>query len=92
MGIVDFSAQAFEGGFGYYVFFLAFISISLALVNMLPILPLDGGHVVVSVVEGVRGRSVSLRVFERVSMVGLAFIAVLFVVAMYNDIGRLTGG
>ena len=92
VGIVDFSAQAFEGGFGYYVFFLAFISISLALVNMLPILPLDGGHVVVSVVEGVRGRSVSLRVFERVSMVGLAFIAVLFVVAMYNDIGRLTGG
>jgi regulator of sigma E protease len=92
VGIVDFSAQAFQGGFGYYVFFLAFISISLALVNILPILPLDGGHVVMSVIERVRGRSISLRVFERVSMVGLALIAVLFVVAMYNDIGRLVGG
>lgn len=92
VGIVDFSAQAFEGGFGYYVFFLAFISISLALVNILPILPLDGGHVLMSVIERIRGRSVSLRVFERVSMVGLALIAVLFVVAMYNDIGRLVTG
>ncbi len=92
VGIVDFSAQAFQGGFWYYLFFLAFISISLALVNILPILPLDGGHVVISVIERIRGRSISLRVFERVSMVGLALVAVLFVVAMYNDIGRLVTG
>lgn len=93
VGIVDFSAQAIEGGFGYYVFFLAFISMNLALVNILPILPLDGGHAVMVLVERVRGQTVSLRVFERISMVGLALVAVLFFVAMYNDIGRIvTGG
>jgi regulator of sigma E protease len=93
VGIVDFSAQVVQGGFSYYLNFLAFISLSLGLMNILPLLPLDGGHVVMSVIERLRGRSVSLKVFERISLVGLALVAVLFVVAMYNDIGRLvTGG
>ncbi len=89
VGIVDLSNQAFQGGFVYYIFFLAIISISLALVNILPILPLDGGHMVMVIIERIRGRSVSLKVFERISMVGLALFGVLFFVAMYNDIVRI---
>jgi regulator of sigma E protease len=92
VGIVQISADAIKGGYASYIWFLALISINLALLNMLPLLPLDGGHVVLSVVERIRGKSISLRVFERISMVGLALFALLFFVAMYNDVGRLFTG
>jgi regulator of sigma E protease len=92
VGIVQISADAFEGGYASYLWFLALISINLALLNMLPLLPLDGGHVVLSIIERIRGRSLSLRVFERISMAGLALFVVLFLVAMYNDVGRIFTG
>jgi regulator of sigma E protease len=92
VGIVQISADAFSGGFASYLWFLALISVNLALLNMLPLLPLDGGHVVLSIVERIRGRNISLRVFERVSMAGLALFGVLFLVAMYNDVGRIFTG
>jgi regulator of sigma E protease len=92
VGIVQISADVVRGGFASYLWFLALISINLALLNMLPLLPLDGGHVVLSIIERIRGRSISLRVFERVSMVGLALFALLFLVAMYNDVGRIFTG
>jgi membrane-associated protease RseP (regulator of RpoE activity) len=56
---------------------------------MLPLLPLDGGHFVLNIAERLRGRSISLRTFERISMFGFALFAVLFFVAMYNDIVRI---
>ena len=62
---------------------------NLAILNMLPLLPLDGGHVLFSIIERIRGKSLSLRAFERISMVGLALFFLLFLVATYNDIGRL---
>jgi regulator of sigma E protease len=92
VGIVQLSADVVQGGYAPYLWFLALISINLALVNMLPLLPLDGGHVVLSIVDRIRGRSTSLRVFERISMVGLALFALLFLVAMYNDVGRIITG
>lgn len=92
VGIVQISADALAGGWASYAWFLALISINLALLNMLPLLPLDGGHVVLNIVERIRGRSVSLRIFERVSMIGLALFAMLFFVAMYNDVGRIFTG
>jgi regulator of sigma E protease len=92
VGIVQISADVVQGGYGQYLLFLALISINLALLNMLPLLPLDGGHFVYSIVERIRGRAVSLKAFERASMAGLALFAVLFVVAMYNDIGRIFTG
>jgi Zn-dependent protease len=92
VGIVQISADAFAGGYASYLWFLALISINLALLNMLPLLPLDGGHVVVSIIERIRGRNISLRVFERVSMAGLALFGLLFLVAMYNDVGRIFPG
>jgi len=92
VGIVQISADALAGGWASYAWFLALISINLALLNMLPLLPLDGGHVLLSIIERIRGRSISLRVFERVSMVGLALFVMLFFVAMYNDVGRIFTG
>jgi regulator of sigma E protease len=92
VGIIQISADAFEGGWASYAWFLALIGINLALINMLPLLPLDGGHVVLSIIERIRGKSISLRVFERISMVGLALFAMLFLVAMYNDVGRIFTG
>ena len=55
-----------------YLWVLGLISLSLALMNLLPLLPLDGGHIAFSVVEGIRGRAVAREVYERVSAVGIA--------------------
>ncbi len=90
VGIIQLSSEAFAGG--YYLMLLALISVNLAILNMLPVLPLDGGHVLFSIIERIRGRSVSLRVFEQVSMVGLVIFVALFILATSNDIGRIFGG
>ena len=90
VGIVTLSSEAVRGG--YFLSLLAFISVQLALLNMLPLLPLDGGHVVFALLEKVTGRPLSLRAFERISMVGLALFLLLALVATSNDIGRLLNG
>jgi regulator of sigma E protease len=71
---------------------LALISLSLALLNLLPLLPLDGGHIAFSLIEGVRRKAVGRAVYERVSMVGIALILFIYVIGLSNDVGRLTGG
>ena len=70
----------------------ALISLSLALLNLLPLLPLDGGHIVFSIIEGVRGRAVGRAVYERVSVVGIALVLLLFFVGLSNDIGHVSTG
>jgi regulator of sigma E protease len=70
---------------------LALISLSLALINLFPFLPLDGGHIFWAVVEKVRGRPVPLWVMERASVVGMVLILILFSIGLTNDIGRLAG-
>jgi regulator of sigma E protease len=92
VGITQVSSQAVEAGFSVYLQVLALISLSLALLNLLPLLPLDGGHIAFSIVEGLRGRSIGREVYERVSFIGLAFVLFLFAIGLSNDIGRLSGG
>jgi regulator of sigma E protease len=88
VGIVETSSDVIdEGGFRLYLRILAFISLSLAILNLLPLLPLDGGHIAFSLVEGIRGRSVGREVYERVSAVGIALVLLLFFVGLSNDIG-----
>jgi len=70
---------------------LGLVSLSLGLINLLPILPLDGGHIFWSLVEKLRGEPVSMRVMERASIVGFALVAMLFFIGLSNDIGRITG-
>ncbi len=87
VGIAQVSSDALDQSFSDFVFVLGLISLSLALLNLLPLLPLDGGHIAFSVIEGIRGRSLGRELYERVSMVGIAFVLVLFVIGLSNDIG-----
>ena len=92
VGIVQQSSKAVQLGWREYFQVLAIISLSLALLNLLPLLPLDGGHMAFSIVEGVRGRAVGRAVYERVSAVGIALLLLLFFVGLSNDIGNIRGG
>ncbi len=91
VGISDVGHQVIERGLERALLLLAFVSLSLGLVNLLPILPLDGGHIFWALVEKLRGRPVSLRVMERATMVGIALVLMLFFLGLSNDIGRITG-
>jgi regulator of sigma E protease len=71
---------------------IALISMALAIVNMLPILPLDGGHVVWALLDWIRRRPVPVAVMERTAMVGIALVVVLAFVALSNDISGLQNG
>jgi regulator of sigma E protease len=92
IGIVRGSSSALDRGFETFFWVLGLISLSLALLNLLPLLPLDGGHIAFSIVEGIRGRSVGREVYERVSVVGIALVLTLFFIGLSNDIGGRTGG
>jgi regulator of sigma E protease len=70
---------------------LAIISLSLAIVNLFPFLPLDGGHIFWAIVEKVRRRPVSLAVMERAGAVGFMLVILIFLIGLSNDIGRLSG-
>jgi regulator of sigma E protease len=91
VGVSDVGHQTVELGAAAALTFLALISLSLGLINLFPFLPLDGGHIFWSLVEKVRGKPVSLRVMELASVVGLILVAMLVVIGLTNDIGRLTG-
>ncbi|HET6506337.1 MAG TPA: M50 family metallopeptidase [Baekduia sp.] len=70
---------------------LAIISLSLAIVNLFPFLPLDGGHIFWALAEKVRGRPIPFRVMEQASYVGFVLVIMLFAVGLTNDINRLAG-
>jgi regulator of sigma E protease len=92
VGIVRTSSEAAQEGYRDYFSILALISLSLALLNLLPLLPLDGGHIAFSIIEGLRGKAVGRVVYERVSMIGIALILFIYVLGISNDIGNLHGG
>jgi regulator of sigma E protease len=87
VGIVRVSQQQLQVGLTHYLEILAFVSMSLALLNLLPLLPLDGGHILFSLIEAVRRRALAREVYERVSLVGFALVLLLLVIASSNDFG-----
>jgi regulator of sigma E protease len=91
VGIVQGSSNALKQGTQTYLWVLGLISLSLALMNLLPLLPLDGGHIAFSLIEGIRGRAVAREVYERVSAVGIVLVVLLFFIGISNDVGRLDG-
>jgi regulator of sigma E protease len=91
VGVSDVAHQAINVGITPALILFAFISLSLGLVNLLPFLPLDGGHIFWSLVEKVRGRPVSLLVMERASVIGICLMVMLMFIGLSNDIGRLNG-
>ncbi len=70
---------------------LALISLSLAVINLFPFLPLDGGHVFWALAEKVRGRRIPFEVMERASAAGFVLIIIVFVIGLSNDISTLSG-
>ncbi len=90
VGIVQGSSDAAKAGTSNFLWVLGLISLSIALLNLLPLLPLDGGHIAVAVVEGIRGRALRREIYERISIVGIGLVLVLFFIGLTNDIGRLS--
>jgi regulator of sigma E protease len=92
VGIVQASSETLETGFREYLGILALISLSLALLNLLPLLPLDGGHIAFALAEGVRGRAIPRAAYERASMIGIVIVLFLFFIGLTNDVNHLRGG
>ena len=90
--IADFAGQSAQMGWIPYITFLALISISLGVLNLLPVPLLDGGHLMYYVIEVIKGRPVSERVMELGQRVGLALLLVMMAFAFYNDLNRLLTG
>lgn len=90
VGIVRVSGEAGQqGGWLALIHLMAAVSLSLGILNLLPIPILDGGHILVLAVEGALRRDLSLRLKEIIIQVGLVFLVLLFVVVLYNDIARI---
>ncbi len=90
--IADYAGQSAQLGPAAYVAFIALISISLGVLNLLPIPLLDGGHLMYYVVEIAKGSPVSERVMELGQRLGLSLLLFLMAFAFYNDINRLLSG
>jgi len=90
--IADYAGQSAQLGLVSYLNFLALISISLGVLNLLPIPLLDGGHLMYYTVEIFKGSPVSDRIMEIGQKLGLTLLLVLMAFAFYNDINRLISG
>jgi regulator of sigma E protease len=92
VGVSDVAHQTVATDPGLAVLLLAVVSLSLAIVNLFPFLPLDGGHIFWAVVELFRRRPVPFSVMERAGVVGFFLVIMLFLIGFTNDIDRLTNG
>ena len=90
--IADYAGQSAEMGVAAYLGFLALISISLGVLNLLPVPLLDGGHLLYYVTELVKGSPVSEQAWEIGQKIGIALLGMLMFFAIYNDINRLISG
>jgi regulator of sigma E protease len=90
--IADYAGQSAHMGIVAYMGFLALISISLGVLNLLPVPLLDGGHLLYYVAELIKGSPVSERVWEIGQKFGIVLLGTLMVFALYNDVNRLISG
>jgi len=89
--IAEYAGQSARLGVGYYLGFLAVVSVSLGVLNLLPLPVLDGGHLMYYLFEGVVGRPVSELWLERLQRGGVAIMLMMMSLALYNDVARLLG-
>lgn len=89
--IADYAGKSASMGITSYLLFLALISVSLGVLNLLPVPVLDGGHLMYYLWEGVTGRPVSEAWLERLQRGGVALLMALMAVALFNDVARLVG-
>ncbi len=89
--IADYAGKSASIGFTRYLLFLALISVSLGVLNLMPLPVLDGGHLMYYLWEGVTGKSVSDAWMERLQRGGVAVLLVMMSIALFNDVTRLFG-
>jgi regulator of sigma E protease len=89
LGIVQESSRAAKRGFGDLISLMALVSLNLAILNLLPIPILDGGHILMLAIEGLLRHDLSLKIKERFVTVGMVFLLLVFLIVMYNDVLRL---
>jgi regulator of sigma E protease len=89
--IADYAGQSVTLGVAYYLGFLALVSVSLGVLNLLPLPMLDGGHLMYYIFEGVTGRPVSDLWLARLQRGGIVVLLMMMSVALYNDVARLLG-
>ncbi len=91
VGISVMASQAASSGASDFIALLAAVSLSLGFMNLLPIPPLDGGKILIEIIQAIRGKRVSMKAQTAISYVGLAFFMVIFVFALFNDVTRIIG-
>lgn len=91
VGIAHLGTLVAERGFIWLLFFLALISVNLAVINFLPLPIVDGGQFLFLLYEAIRGRPVPVQIQNGVTMVGLVLIAGMFIVVTFNDVRNLLG-
>jgi regulator of sigma E protease len=91
VGISEIAHESVSAGTGFALVFFGFISLVLAIMNLFPFLPLDGGHVLWAAAEKVRGRRISLAAMYRYSSVGIVLLAFLVINGVGNDISHIAG-
>jgi regulator of sigma E protease len=89
--IADYAGRSASLGITPYLLFLALISVSLGVLNLLPLPVLDGGHLMYYLWEGVTGRGISEIWMERLQRGGVALLLMMMSVALFNDVTRLFG-
>jgi regulator of sigma E protease len=86
VGIVRVTSDAYQQSVQDFLAVIGLVSLALALLNLLPVLPLDGGHIVMSILERIRGRAFSQLAYMRYSAVGLSLFALLLYLGLRNDL------
>lgn len=89
--IADYAGQSAKMGLDYYLKFMALVSISLGILNLLPIPILDGGHLMYHILEVIKGAPLSERAMAWGQQIGLALLFTLMAFAFFNDLSRLLG-
>ena len=87
--IAQMAGDSAKAGIGSLISFIALISVNLAIINLLPIPVLDGGHLLFFSIEAVKGRPVSIKVREIAQQIGLFILILLMILVFYNDISRI---
>jgi regulator of sigma E protease len=89
ISIIGYSGQAYQAGFSTLFNFMALISLNLGILNIMPIPILDGGVILLLVIESLLGRDLSLRMKERIVQASVVFILMVMVIVLYNDVVKL---
>ncbi|MBW2335796.1 MAG: RIP metalloprotease RseP [Deltaproteobacteria bacterium] len=87
--IAQMAGDSAKAGIGSLISFIALISINLAIINLLPIPVLDGGHLLFFSIEAIKGSPVSIKVREIAQQIGLFLLILLMILVFYNDISRI---